>query len=91
MNDQSLQTELTRERFDKEAGDYWDNYRHSSKQHSFLMRRKRVSELLETVHSGKLLDIGCGPGITFDMVREKGFDFFGVDFSQPMIDYCLET
>jgi len=35
---------------------------------------------------GKLLDIGCGEGVFVNYARGKGFDAYGIDFSQKAIE-----
>lgn len=41
--------------------------------------------LLEGVEPCKLLDIGCGTGIFLKMAYKKGFDIYGIDFTEGMI------
>ena len=39
---------------------------------------------------GKLLDIGCGEGIFVNYTRKKGFDSFGIDFSEHALNLGRE-
>lgn len=38
----------------------------------------------------KLLDFGCGSGATLRFFKQKGFDVYGVDISEPAIALCRE-
>lgn len=49
-------------------------------------RRLRLIERFKT--KGKLLDVGCGYGIFLHMAKQKGWDVFGVELSQPAVTYC---
>lgn len=48
----------------------------------------RVSDFLKD-KSGKVLDLGCGSGRNFSKGDE--FEFYGVDFSQKMVDLAKKT
>lgn len=91
-NKTDSQKELVIKTFDKLSQTY-DEQRYfgcSSPAHSFMIRRQRVYELLSNCRGGKVLDVGCGPGITVDYFVDKGFEFFGVDISKEMINRCKE-
>jgi SAM-dependent methyltransferase len=34
---------------------------------------------------GRILDVGCGPGIVVGALREKGYDIWGVDLGNPSV------
>ena len=75
--------------FDREAPVYADGYTgHTSIAHSFNIRRQRVYELIESCPGGRVLDVGCGPGITVRHLTHQGFEFYGVDLSREMIREC---
>ena len=38
----------------------------------------------------KLFDYGCGPGFFLDICKKKGFDTFGVEYSDFAVDYCIK-
>ena len=38
----------------------------------------------------KVLDLGCGYGRYFELIKERGADYFGVDNSQKMIEIAKE-
>jgi len=40
---------------------------------------------------GRMLDVGCGPGVTADYFVKRGFDLYGVDIAPEMIRQCGET
>lgn len=83
------QEPLVVETFDREAPTYAQGYLgDSSAAHSFNVRLRRVYELLHGRNGGRVLDVGCGPGITVDRLVESGFEVYGVDISPAMIDQC---
>jgi len=50
--------------------------------------RKGLS-LIETYRSGgKLLDVGCGPGVFLSLAKERGWDVTGVDVSPFAVSYA---
>lgn len=85
------QKELVIKDFDRKSGEYSEKYKgRSSAAHSFMTRRQRVYEQLEEVKYGKILDIGCGPGVMVDRLTREGHEVFGVDISNDMIRRCRE-
>jgi len=74
--------------FDSIADRYFDLYRADSPGGYALRERKaRVLELMRGV-KGRVLDVGCGPGVMVEDVLRLGCDFWGVDGSPQMIDQC---
>lgn len=51
----------------------------------FQVRRARVLELLPA-KLGKVLDVGCGPGVMAESVAERGGEMLGVDLSPEMVN-----
>ena len=77
------------DKFDTGAESYSDKYKgDSATSHSFSVRRDKVGELLKGVKGERALDIGCGPGVMVDQLTKKGFQFYGVDISENMIEEC---
>lgn len=71
--------------FDRIAPAYADLYTvRSPVGHSFRVRRQRVLDLFDAP-GGKILDIGCGPGVMVESLVERGCEFWGVDPSHQMI------
>ncbi|HEX6715612.1 MAG TPA: class I SAM-dependent methyltransferase [Pyrinomonadaceae bacterium] len=77
--------------------EHFDKYRDWSRlydsadgrNYHFHVRRQRVLELLpETL--GRVLDVGCGPGVMTEVVLERGGTFDGVDLSPEMISEAKE-
>src|ERR1044071_5691347 len=55
----------------------------------FHVRRARVLELLPE-KLGRVLDVGCGPGVMVSAVLERGGSFEGRDLSPEMISESIE-
>jgi 2-polyprenyl-3-methyl-5-hydroxy-6-metoxy-1,4-benzoquinol methylase len=50
---------------------------------------RRGLEVIESMkRPGRLLDLGCGPGIFLAMAQERGWDSYGVDVSEHAIDFA---
>ena len=85
------QKDLVTQTFEDNAQDYFGWYiRDTSGAHSFNIRRKRVYEYLDNMEGGKLLDIGCGPGVMVKYAINHSFEFYGIDVAKNMIDQCSE-
>ncbi len=67
------------------AGDAVTNY-------SFIVRRRRVQELLEPIvrPDMRVLDVGCGTGVMAPFVLTKGAHYHGLDLSESMIAQAAE-
>lgn len=74
--------------FDSIAHKYFQLYNENSPGgYAFRIRKKKVLELIE--HSkGKVLDIGCGPGIMVKELTDLGYEFWGLDASPNVIEQC---
>jgi len=44
---------------------------------------RRLEQVLGPARSGRVLDIGCGRGITVDYLRQQGFDAWGCEVARP--------
>lgn len=72
--------------FDRIADRYQGYYEENGPVgYSFTVRRERVLELFDA-DGGKVLDVGCGPGVMAHAVIERGCEFWGVDPSVRMIE-----
>jgi ubiquinone/menaquinone biosynthesis C-methylase UbiE len=77
------------QQFDSSADSYADLYEgNSPTAYFFNIRQKIIYALLNKCHPGRILDVGCGPGMMVDYCVNKGWEFFGVDISKEMIDEC---
>lgn len=74
--------------FNKVAEEYasW-YYAQSPGGYALRVRQQRMLELLDRP-SGKVLDIGCGPGVLARELLDRGYEFWGVDASPRMIEEC---
>jgi ubiquinone/menaquinone biosynthesis C-methylase UbiE len=85
------QEELVIETFDTKAPTYAKGYTGiSATAHSFGIRRQRVYEMVDSA-AGRMLDVGCGPGVTVDRFARMRFEVFGVDIAPEMIAECQKV
>ncbi len=74
--------------FDVVSADYSRRYfEQSPGGYAFRVRKQRVLEMLDR-RGGKVLDVGCGPGIMVRDLINLGYEFWGIDASSRMIDEC---
>ncbi len=50
-----------------------------------------ISSIASPSLKNKLLDLGCGPGIYTELLKRKGYDVTGVDFSERSVNYAIES
>lgn len=68
------------------AGGYARLYEGSTTCAQFFNERLRiVTEIIGNIHGGKVLDVGCGPGILLSRLAPTGSQLFGVDCCPEMI------
>ncbi|HBO43927.1 MAG TPA: hypothetical protein DD670_08350 [Planctomycetaceae bacterium] len=89
MSSSSNQTEQIREFFDQDSARYLPT-RYTSEyrdchQYSYIVRRTRVLDLLGQV-GGRVLDVGCGPGVFTRDLLDRGCRIVACDISQMMIE-----
>lgn len=72
--------------FDEMAEHYADAYEASTNSgYSFRIRQQRVVEMFDQP-GGKVLDVGCGPGVMVnELVRRRGCELWGIDIAPEMI------
>lgn len=81
MNEQQIVTDY----FNRDPGGYASDYdRDTAVGYSFRVRRDRLLELLGK-GSGRVLDIGCGPGVMTGNVLTRGWTYVGTDIAAGMI------
>ena len=71
--------------FNQSAEEYSRKYDEDSPAgYALRVRQQRVLELFDQA-GGKVLDVGCGPGLMMRPILERGCSFWGVDPSPRMI------
>jgi 2-polyprenyl-3-methyl-5-hydroxy-6-metoxy-1,4-benzoquinol methylase len=85
--DQTALTQAERVRLSFAAAEEYAHLYEGSTPHSrfFNERLRLVLERLGSVGSGKLLDVGCGPGMLLHRLAGGPLDIFGIDQSPDMI------
>jgi ubiquinone/menaquinone biosynthesis C-methylase UbiE len=77
--------------FNRVSSDYFKRYtEHSPGGYAFRVRKQRLLELLDG-ERGRVLDIGCGPGVLVPEMLSRGFEFWGVDAAPNMIEECCKS
>ena len=75
--------------FEKNALRYKEDYYLRSKFHPKWVRHEKIIQLVEEfipLRDSLILDVGCGPGLlAFDLAK-KGYQGFGIDISDEMIN-----
>lgn len=69
------------------------NYTRSSRIKRIQMEiTERAIELLEVEgHSPLFIDLGCGSGLSGQVLSKRGYEWIGVDISLPMLSIAQET
>jgi len=58
----------------------------------YYWRKKRVATICRLKGKpGKVLDIGCGRGIMLDIMRRKGWECYGTEFSKTSARHAVEV
>lgn len=81
--------------FDANAREWSDLYRRAQRVNDLVLaaRRDRAVELLSrSLPAGaRVMDAGCGAGLTALALVQRGFHVHGIDVSQRMLDCCAEN
>jgi len=88
MADRSTEIDPVVKFFDERAEDYSREYNHETPGgYALRVRRQKVLAMFDQP-GGKVLDVGCGPGVMAPAMIGRGCDFWGVDPSPKMIEIC---
>jgi len=81
--------------FDANAQDWSDLYRKAQRVNDLVLAARRdtsVEFLSKGLPPGaKIMDAGCGAGLTALALIQRGFHVHGIDVSQKMLDCCAEN
>jgi ubiquinone/menaquinone biosynthesis C-methylase UbiE len=91
--DSNLQKERVRQYFDQ--SEQWQKELYADQGHPFnrvLTRNVEYAfamlDKVSNLKSGVALDIGCGPGAYIEQLMKRGFDTYGADISEEMLNAC---
>ena len=73
--------------FDAIPETYADTYSQECSPTAFFFKRREaiVTAFLHTLAGGRILDVGCGPGVYGEICTGQGFGYHGLDISEGMI------
>ena len=80
--------DLLEEHYQKE---YYREWVEKQMKKRIPMWKRRLQDLLKFKTSGRLLDVGFGPGTFLNLAREKGFDVCGTEISEYACQYVREN
>jgi ubiquinone/menaquinone biosynthesis C-methylase UbiE len=79
----------TRQHFD-EHSDYWrDVYEHDRSYAGYTLQKQHrfvIDMVQQTPNAKRILDVGCGAGVTMIELAEKGYAVSGLDIAPKMIE-----
>jgi ubiquinone/menaquinone biosynthesis C-methylase UbiE len=85
------QDQIVLDTFNADPDDYARVYEQETPEaYSMSIRRQRVYEMAEGEPLDRVLDIGCGPGVTVEHFLKKGSEIHGIDIAENMIRACRE-
>ncbi len=88
------QKEVVKKYFDNQSLDYQKAYERDEgdpiRTHIFNERKRIVLGLIDR-QGGRLLDIGCGPGVMTKELLDKGFLVYNTDISPSMIERARQA
>jgi ubiquinone/menaquinone biosynthesis C-methylase UbiE len=77
--------------FDSISKSYAEHYTNGSFfSYYFEQRLNIVFDFLGNFDHAKVLDVGCGPGMMAKYSIDRGFEFYGIDISESMINSCIK-
>lgn len=97
MKAQKNQLDHVRDYFDFDAVKYQSQrYPEEPKtcdQYSYIIRKKHVLDMLDHIFlgKGKILDIGCGPGIYTRDLLQRGWEVWAMDISPRMLEMAKQS
>ena len=80
-----------RAHYDRLAPRYAKLYENQSRvSKSYTSRQEKVYKLLDGLHGGSALEVGCAAGLMVDFFLGRGTQYQGIDISPGMIKVCQE-
>lgn len=80
MDQKTIETyNLTAKEYDAQTADFWQR-----------VPQTILSQFVQSVGKGKILDIGSGPGRDGLLLKQQGLDVVCLDASQAMVDLCRQ-
>lgn len=67
---------------------YEKHYQDSLKRKDFRREKRRVDDLERYVKVGRILDIGCSLGFFLKEAKKKGWQCFGLEYSEKAAEYA---
>ena len=87
------QASRVRQFFDNDSSRYiqtrYEHHCANSEEYSYIKRKQMVLDLIGN-GQGRLLEVGCGPGVYTPDVLDRGFEIWGFDISPKMIHLAQE-
>jgi 2-polyprenyl-3-methyl-5-hydroxy-6-metoxy-1,4-benzoquinol methylase len=76
--EKSTDIKALKEIFEREKEIYFDRFKNDLK------------EIAKLKSPGRILDIGCGPGYFLFLAKSQGWEAFGIDIDNGMVEFCKQ-
>ncbi|MDP3732456.1 MAG: methyltransferase domain-containing protein [Candidatus Omnitrophota bacterium] len=82
------QKDSVKKYFSDTSEDYnaaYDANRQTLRSYVFSLRKQHVFNLINLKAGGRVLDVGCGPGVFAEELLKSGYEVWGIDISEEMV------